>query len=501
MAITGVTSVATTIAQTLAEMRSKLDDLQRQLGTGEKSSDYAGLGPQRSLVVGLQAQLDASQGFDDTITRIGTRLSLAQTALTTINQSMQDVKHAAVQQNFTLGANGQTADQQTAQGTLDTILAALNTYDGSGYIFSGMSPDRMAVDSLSHILDGNGTQAGLKQIIDERRQADVGSGLGRLVLPAAAGSSVSLSEDNATSPFGLKLAGVSSTLTNTTVSGPSGSPQSIGVNFTANPAAGGTFTVTFTLPDGTTENVTLTATSSSTPAQNEFTIGATPAATAANFQATLSTAIGNVVNTSLVAASAIAAANNFFDTDSANPPQRVNGPPFSTATSLVDGTSSNTVMWYTGEAGASAARGTAIARVDPTMTVSFGMRANEDALRNVVKNTAVFAAMSFSASDPNASKQYDALASRLAVNFVPPQGAQTIQGLTTEIANAQVIANDAKDRHAQTSATLTDLLQNIENVSPDEIGTQLLALQTNLQASLQTTAMLSRLTLVNYLPS
>ncbi len=501
MAITGVTSVATTIVQTLAEMRSKLDDLQRQLGTGEKSTDYAGLGPQRSLAVGLQAQLDASQGFDDTITRIGTRLSLAQTALTTIDQSMQDVKHTVVQQNFTLGANGQTTDQQTAQGSLDTILAALNTNDGSGYIFSGMSPDQMAVDSLSHILDGNGTQAGLKQIIDERRQADVGNGLGRLVLPAAVGSAVTLSEDNATSPFGLKLAGVSSTLTNTTVTGPSGSPQQIGVNFTANPAAGGTFTVTFTLPDGTTENVTLTATNSSTPGQNEFTVGATPAATAANFQAALSTAIGNVADTSLVAASAIEAANNFFDTDASNPPQRVNGPPFDTATSLVNGTSSNTVMWYTGEAGASAARSTAVARVDPTMTVSFGMRANEDALRNVVKNTAVFAAMSFSASDPNASKQYDALASRLAVNFVPPQGAQTIQGLTTEIANAQVIANDAKDRHKQTSATLTDLLQNIENVSSDEVGTQLLALQTNLQASLQTTAMLSKLSLVNYLPT
>ena len=185
MAITGVTSAATTIVQTLAEMRSKLDDLQRQLGTGEKSADYAGLGPQRSLVVGLQAQLDASAGFGDTITRIGTRMSLAQTALTTINQSMQDVKHAVALQNFTLGANGQTTDQQTAQGTLDTILAALNTNDGSGYIFSGMNPDQMAVDSLSHILDGNGTAAGLKQIISERQQADVGNGLGRLVLPAA----------------------------------------------------------------------------------------------------------------------------------------------------------------------------------------------------------------------------------------------------------------------------------------------------------------------------
>ena len=33
--------------------------------------------------------------------------------------------------------------------------------------------------------------------------------------------------------------------------------------------------------------------------------------------------------------------------DAANPPQRVDGPPFDTATALVDGTAGNTVSWYT----------------------------------------------------------------------------------------------------------------------------------------------------------
>lgn len=500
MAIMGVTGAATMIVQSLADMRTKLDDLQRQLGTGEKSDNYAGLGPQRALTVGLQAQLDAASGFDDTITRLATRMSLAQTALTSINQSAQDVKHALVDHGFTLVANGQTADQQTAQGQLDTILAALNTSDGSGYIFSGMNPDLPAVDTLSHILDGDGARAGFKQVMSERKQADLGAnGLGRLSLPGPAGTVVSLSENAAGSPFGMKLAGVNSTPTGVNVTGPGGAPPTLSVDFQANPNAGDTLTVTFTLPDGTTENVKLTATASNPPGSNQFTIGATPTATAANFQSALTTAISSLANTSLVAASAIAAANNFFDTDGANPPQRVNGPPFDTAMSLVDGTSADTVMWYTGEAGGSSARSTAVARVDPGMTVSFGLRANEDALRTVVKNAAVFAATSFSATDPNASKQYGALASRLAVNLSAPQGAQSLASITTEIANAQVMANDAKDRHKQSSATLTDLLQSIENVTPDQIGVQLLALQTSLQASLQTTATLSKLSLVNYI--
>src|SRR5262249_12368834 len=158
------------------------------------------------LTVGLQQQLDAAQGYDDTITRLSTRLSLAQTALTSINQSALDVRHTFAQSGFTLGANGQTADQLTAQGQLDIILAALNTHDGSSYIFSGMSPDQQATASMSQILDGDGARAGFRQILSERKAADLGSGLGRLVLPAAVGGTVTLSEDVAGSPFGLKLA-------------------------------------------------------------------------------------------------------------------------------------------------------------------------------------------------------------------------------------------------------------------------------------------------------
>ncbi len=713
MTITGISTSSMMIVQTLADLRTRLDDLQRQLGTGEKSIDYAGLGAQRALAVGLQAQLDAAGGFADTITLVQTRLSLAQTSLTGIYQSTQSVKHALVQQSFILGQGGQTIDQQSALGQLDMILAALNTQDGTGYIFSGLSPDRPAVETLDHILSGSGVLAGFKQVMSERRQADLGaSGLGRLVIPAAgsspasiigsgatilpdaaatiaggqvlagsglantgtlvinginialvagdlpsnvappgviqkinaamagtvtasldatnhlvltganadtaivigAGSSgpvlaelglsagttnptnlltqfpglatqtlivtvganpaltvtfgnggpnvstlaelttalaglaggtatvnpangninivassvpdtitiggtaspatfglqavsagpalgtrVSLSEDVAGSPFGFKLAGVSSTLTGANVIGPTGAPAAVSVDFQSNPAPGGALTLTFTLPDGTTEKLTLTATAANPPGTNQFTIGASPAATAANLRTALTAAVTKLADTSLVAASAVAAANNFFDIDAANPPLRVNGPPFDTATSLIAGTAANTVTWYTGEAGTSTARSTGVARVDPAMTISYGMRANEQALRTAVKNVAVFAATTFSSANPNASAQYGALTSCLAINLVPAPGSQSISDIQTDIANAQIMAADAQDRHRQSSATLSDFLQSIENVSPEQVGAELLALQMALQASLQTTALLSRLSLVNYL--
>ena len=47
---------------------------------------------------------------------------------------------------------------------------------------------------------------------------------------------------------------------------------------------------------------------------------------------------------------------------------------------------------------------------------------------------------------------------------------------------------------------LQNLIDQSETVSSDQVATELLALQTRLQASYQTTAMLSQLSLVKYLP-
>ena len=97
-------------------------------------------------------------------------------------------------------------------------------------------------------------------------------------------------------------------MTGATVTGPAGSPAAVSVDLgapiriTARPS-----TSSFNLPDGTSESITLTATNRASPGPNQFTIGATPAATAANLQTALTAAIGKLADTSLTAASAVAA--------------------------------------------------------------------------------------------------------------------------------------------------------------------------------------------------
>ena len=497
MSVSAIGSQAAMAVQQLVTMRSQFDDLQRQLSTGEKSATYAGLGSDSGVTVGLNAQLAALSSYDSTISMVSTKIDLMSNALSSMSDVGSNVLSALQQAGTTSDGSGQTVAQQTAQSSLGQLVDLLNSQSGNDYLFSGNATDQPSVVSADTMLNGSGSQAGLIQLISERKQADLGAdGLGRLVISQPSSTSVSVAEDSS-SPFGFKLASVSSNLTNGTVSGPSGSPASLSIDLSGVPQAGDTVTLRFNLPDGTTQNLTLTATTSSPPGSDQFTIGSDAASTAANLQSALTTSIGNLASTSLTAASAVAASNDFFNADANNPPQRVDGPPFDTATSMVAGTAANTVIWYTGEAGSSPALSTVTAQVDPSLTISYGARANEDGIRQLVQNVATLAAVPVSSSDPNANNLSAALNQRLSANL--NAGSQSLTGVESQLASAQNSAKAAQTQHQQTSATLTNFLQNITGVSNEQVGSELLALQTRMQASMETTSMLFQTSLVNYL--
>ncbi len=371
MSVSAIGGQSALAIQQLVSMRAQFDDLQRQLSTGQKSATYAGLGLNRGVTVSLNSQLSAIGGYDDTIDNVSSRISLMNIALTRMTEIGSAVKSAIAQSNTTNSATAASVAQQTAQSSLDELLGLLNTQAGDRCLFSGRATDTPAVETLDHIVNGNGTQAGLKQLISERNLADLGAdGLGRLAIDQPTATSVSLSED-AASPFGLKLASASSTLTNGSVSGPTGTPASLTVDLSGgNPNAGDNVTLRFDLPDGSSATLTLTATTNSPPGANEFAIGSTPGDTAVNLQGALTTAIGKLAGGALTAASAVTASNDFFSADAGNPPQRVAGPPFDSATALTAGSATDTVIWYRGEAGSDSARSTAAARVDPSLAVS-----------------------------------------------------------------------------------------------------------------------------------
>ena len=63
MSISGISGRNTFQIQSILSLRSQLDDLQRQLGTGIKSNSYAGLGLDRGLSMALRGQVAALSSF------------------------------------------------------------------------------------------------------------------------------------------------------------------------------------------------------------------------------------------------------------------------------------------------------------------------------------------------------------------------------------------------------------------------------------------------------
>jgi flagellar hook-associated protein 3 FlgL len=496
MAINGIGSNTSLLGQSVLNIKNQLNTLQVQLATGEKSTTYSGMGTGEGFAIAARAQLSNITGYQTTITNAGTTITAANTALQALATTSSNVETAANSGSQTLNSNGQTAGQVTAISQLSSMLSILNTQAGNGYIFSGAATNTPSVATADAILNGNGAQAGLTQLISERQQADLGTtGLGRLTVSAPTTTSVSLTQDS--SPFGIKLGTVSSTLTGATVTGPTGSPPAISVALGAtNPNPGDQLNITLNMPDGTTQSIQLTATTTSPPPTGSFTIGATPAATAANLQTALTASITAVANTSLVAASAMEASSNFFD----QPPLRVSGPPFNTATSLVNGTPANTVSWYTGGTTTGSARATQVAQIGPSQTVDYGIQANEQGIASQLQAIAAFAAFTVSPTNTNATAQISHMSASVAQALSVQPNQQSIQDIQTDLANAQATMSTASSLQTQTKSTLQDIVSQTETVSPDEVASQILALQTSLQASYQTTSMLAQLSLVKFLP-
>src|ERR1043165_6309834 len=318
MAINGIGYGNSVLGQSVRNLGDQLTTLSAQLTTGKKATTYAGMGVNEGFAIAARAQLSNISAFTDTMTKINTTISVANTAL----QALADIGTQA------LNGAGQTIAQQNAQSQLGMMLGILNTQSGDRYVFSGAAIDTQPVIDADTLLNGSGAQAGLKQVISERQQADLGGGSGRLILSAPATMPITLREDVAPSAFGLKLNSVSSQLTGATVTGPAGSPPTVSVTLGGNPNNGEQISFKFNLPDGSTETIQLTASNAVPTPAGSFAIGATPAATSANLNNALNGAITSLANTSLVAASAIAATGDFF----ADPPQRVATTPLASAT-------------------------------------------------------------------------------------------------------------------------------------------------------------------------
>jgi flagellar hook-associated protein 3 FlgL len=489
-------------ANLLTNTRISLDDLQRQLATGKKSQTFGGLGSARITSLEMRAKLSEVEGYQSTITTFQFRAKQLDLNLNQLSKMGDEVRSFTFLPQYNPDSTGKTSIQNYVKDRFSEAVDYLNLQVNGNYLFSGRSTDARPVLDAQTILNGDAAgRAGVTQMITERKAADYGvaASAGR-VTRGGAGANASLTEDG-THPFGFKLTAASSTAPGITAALTAGPPADITFNVAANPLDGQQVKFELTMPDGTKQAVALTARAaplSPTASAGEFEIGATPAATAATLRTALGLALDREATTTLPSASAKAAADAFFAGSINSPPLRVSGPP-ATATALVAGTAANTVIWYQGDDQAPSARLTQQAKVDTSLTVGVGAQANEEGIRRLMASLSVFVTETYSASNPNDQGRFQAMSDRLRTSLGVVSGQQRVQDIQIDIAMSATTMKMADERHKTKINFVETAIADVEDVNQEETAARLLSLQTKMQAAYQTTAIISRLNLTDYL--
>jgi flagellar hook-associated protein 3 FlgL len=514
------------VAPRLISQKSILEDLQRQLATDKIADSYAGLGVQRVTALDIRQKLTITEGYQSTAKDVAQRLKFMDNAFGFMARTTEEFASIIGPSSYSATLTGQPVATNSALGRLDEMIDHLNTKYADRYLFSGRASDTRPVASSTAILEGDATGDGLRTLINERRIADTGTGTGRTVI-GGAGAVATLDEQAAGLPFGLKFdttlpATTRSTLSNATIVGPAGAPAGVSVTFTGQPQDGEQLVFQFRLPDNSVKEVRLSASVSASTAAtaDSFQIGATPAATAANLRTALDLMVRRETDSSLRAASALEVAKDFFAQRPRQPsgdlvPQRIAAPVTGASTAYAPTGTRPTVAFYRGEdtpvtdlvpTATSVIRSQVGARIEEGVTASVGVRANEAAFGEALAAIAVFAIEDFTvptnatAEDKLIIRQrYETLATHSRTVLKGNSGSQTLTSIHVEIGNAQALVKDATERLGQRRNIFQTVLGDIENIDREEVSSKILSLQTSLQASYQVTALVSRLSLVQYL--
>lgn len=328
-------------------------------------------------------------------------------------------------------------------------LPAASTFSAAQNFFNGPGEPVLRVDGNPATATGMRVATAADTIMWYQGQSPAVSatGLGRLDIARATDTVTLMERAPVSAAHGFQVTGVSASTAGITTSHTAGDPSSVSLEVTTNPLPNEKVTISLTQPDGTVREVSLTAVAGKA-GPGQFTIGADPQATAKN----------------------IAGGLELVLTDAA---KAAEGSPRQSVT----------------------------AQVDDATRVSYGMQANESGFLRLVRTMASMSVETYPPGDETSKGRFDAMAirqqSEMSEAHNPEAG--SIEILTMELGVARSTLENSTKRHTDYKAQLDNLLSDIETVSKEDVAMEILALQTRLQASYQTTSMVSKLSLVNFI--
>lgn len=136
--MTSVSTYGSSIDQTnrLKEMQARLDDLQRQLTSGQKTDMYKGLGTDILLDKRARTEFSELTTYLDNIKRGQILIQQKENALNGIKTQARNALNAIVGQ-VQKGEIDETSVRQIANSSFEFITNLLNMTDGDSYLFGG----------------------------------------------------------------------------------------------------------------------------------------------------------------------------------------------------------------------------------------------------------------------------------------------------------------------------------------------------------------------------
>ncbi|MEP1933006.1 MAG: flagellar protein [Roseibium sp.] len=509
--MTTVSTISTSrnyLTQQLLDLKDQLSEKTSQLASGKVGTTYGEIGDRRLLDIQLTQKVSLIETYKETVTIASLHLETLNLSLDRLETIRRDSKSAVDINDFVVQSDGKTQTQDRAKLLLNEAINVLNTEVAGHYLFGGTDAVDDPVESIDAIINGSGGRDGLKTYISEYSQANLGpNSNGRVdvsaltTTPGPIDSTFTVAEDGA-HDFGFDISSVTSTLSNVTVTPlAAADPETFDVQFTGQPALGETFELVLSMPPTHTDTIEITLTAATTTQEDgSFVVGADLAETAQNLRDAVATEMEKQAQTTLKAVSDEWASDQFFNTYNGQEPQRVDGPPFDTATALTAG-GATTVSWYTGRNTATTdPRGDKNAIVDRNLSVEYGVRANETPLKELVQSLSTFIAADFSGGTVTDEQYYNALAGKMQ-GILQPSGANQsgIVDISTDIAIAHRTVQVTDERHTQTTHTYQQTIADIEGIDQDRVAAEILQLKTNLEISYNASAIVFKLSLADYL--
>src|ERR1700741_362646 len=173
MSIPSINYSSSVLGQSIQNIDNQLTNLSTELSTGVKSQNYAGMGIDEGFAIAARSQLSNITSFGDTITNVNTIINSANTVLQSLSTTASQMQSAAAATPQNLTSNGQTIGQQNALSQFSSLVGMLNTQVATLKISSGSAINPRALAPADTIMNGTPTQAGLKQVMAERLQADL----------------------------------------------------------------------------------------------------------------------------------------------------------------------------------------------------------------------------------------------------------------------------------------------------------------------------------------